>query len=185
MRKRIAVFLAEGFEEIEAVTAIDISRRAGFDVRILGVGSGNIRGSRGVTVVTEEEISSYKDAPDAVILPGGGEGVKNLASSQKVGEIVKEAYAGGKLVAAICAAPPYVLAPLGILKGRRATCYPTEREKLGDDVQYADEDVVEDGNLLTSKGPGTAMDFALKIVELLGGRELKEKIREKAQYEGK
>jgi len=183
MKKKVLVLLAEGFEEIEAVTSIDILRRAGLDVTVAGVGNVIVKGSRDIVLKTDIEIGSYKGSPDVLVLPGGMPGVKNLSLSKKVNELIDKVYKNGKIIAAICAAPAYVLAPKDILKGRKATCYPDCRDMMEGKTKFVDEKVVVDRNIITSKGPGTAFDFALKLVEKLAGKSVKEKVRKKILYE--
>jgi len=183
MKKKVAVLLADGFEEIEAVTCIDIIRRADQDVKIVGIGGTVIKGSHGIRINTDIEIDSYNDLPDAVILPGGMPGVQNLFKAAAVISLVKEVHKKGNIVAAICAAPAYVLAPMGILEGKKATCYLGCEEMLGKKATYVDRDVVVDGNIITSKGPATAMAFALRIIDLLCSKKVTDPIREKLLYE--
>jgi 4-methyl-5(b-hydroxyethyl)-thiazole monophosphate biosynthesis len=169
MSKRVLVPLAEGFEEIEAVTAIDVLRRAEIEVVVAGLEPGPVRGSRGVVVTPDEPLAEVVDLDfDAVVLPGGGPGSQALAGDERVGAILKRHAAAGHLVAAICAAPGVVLTPLGLLEGKRATGYPGLRDKV---PGWVDEPVVRDGDLITSQGPGTAMTFALSLVEVLVGAE--------------
>ncbi|MFH0839558.1 MAG: DJ-1 family glyoxalase III [Candidatus Omnitrophota bacterium] len=183
MKKKIAVLLADGFEEIEAVNVIDVLRRAGLDVAIVGVGASVIKGSRGINIKPDIDIASYNDLPDAIVLPGGMGGVQNLAATPKVSSLIKELNQKGKVIAAICAAPPYVLLPLGILEGKKATCYPGCGEKFGKNIIRGEGNVVIDGNIITSKGPGTAMEFALALVEVLCGKNVKDTVSKNLLYE--
>ncbi|MDD5680628.1 MAG: DJ-1/PfpI family protein [Candidatus Omnitrophica bacterium] len=183
MKKKIAILLAEGFEEIEAVTCIDISRRAGLDVKIVGVDGMVVKGSHGIGVSADIEINSYSELPDAVILPGGMPGVQNLFKAPKVQSLIKKVHQAGNVVAAICAAPAYVLAPMGILDGKKATCYFGCEDKLGKKAIYVDQSVVVDGNIITGKGPAAAMAFALRIIDLVCGKKVTDPIREKLLYE--
>ncbi len=171
---RILVPVAEGFEEIETVSVADVLRRAGFEVVLAGIPGTIVTGSRGVRIVTDSMLKDV-DAEkfDAVVLPGGYPGYVNLGKSARVLEIVKDFDNKGKVVAAICAAPS-VLAKAGVLKDRRATIYPGMEKEI---PRPRGERVVVDGNIITSQGPGTAIEFALKIVEVLGGKEKSEKIR--------
>src|SRR3989338_6736985 len=157
MKKKVAVLLANGFEEIEAITPVDVLRRAGVEVTIVGVSGLVIKGSRGINIKADIDIVSYSDSPDAVVLPGGMGGVQNLSATQKASLIKKKIKKKGKIIAAICAAPAHVLLPLGILEGKKATCYPGCEEKFGKNTTYSKEDVVQDGNIITSRGPATAM----------------------------
>ena len=183
MKNKIAVLLAEGFEEIEAITCIDVLRRADQEIKIVGVGGMVIKGSHDIGISADVEINSYNDLPDAIVLPGGMPGVQNLFKTAKVISLVKEVFRKGNIVAAICAAPAYVLAPMGILEGKKATCYLGCEEKLGEKTTYVDQGVVVDGNIVTSKGPATAMAFALRIVDLVCGKKVADLIREKLLYE--
>jgi DJ-1 family protein len=133
-------------------------------------------------VKADMEIGSYKDLPDALVLPGGARGVNNLSRSKIVKDLINRAYKNGKIIAAICAAPSAILAPMNILKGKEATCYPSDASILKDKAKYVDKSVVVDGNIITSKGPGTAFDFALKLVEILAGKSVKENVRKKTLY---
>lgn len=178
------VLIAEGSEEIEAVTPGDVLVRAGVAVLVAGVGGTLFRGSRGLPLAADVEIDEIGDRLfDAVILPGGGKGAENLAASEPVARIVRAHASAGKIVAAICAAPAVVLAPLGILKGRRATCYPGLEQRLTDAV-HAPGDVVVEGTLVTSRGPATALAFALELAGLLAGRERAGEVR-RAMLAGK
>jgi protein deglycase len=174
---RVLVPLANGFEEVEAMAIIDVLRRADIDVVIAGLHEGYIEGSSRVKVVpdsTLDEIDSHNF--DMIVLPGGQPGSDNLNADERIKELIWDFYSKGKLTGAICAAP-YVLAEAGILEGKRVTSYPSYKDRLGR-VLYEEEKVVEDKNLLTSRGPGTALYFALAIVEKLAGREKAEAIRD-------
>jgi len=182
MKKRVLVLLADGFEEIEAITSIDILRRAGIDVTVAGVDKALIKGSRGLVVKTDRRLSSYRGLPDAVLLPGGTPGVYNLAASKKVNDLILKAKDKGRIIAAICAAPSYVLAPTGVLRGKKATCYPGCENLLKGKAKYTNKKVVVDDNFITSQGPGTAFDFALTLVGKLRGSSIKETVRKKTLY---
>jgi 4-methyl-5(b-hydroxyethyl)-thiazole monophosphate biosynthesis len=174
---RVVVLLADGFEEIEAMAIIDILRRAEIDVVVAGLHDGDVKSARGVRVIPDTTIDTVKAEDfDMVVLPGGQPGADNLNADPRVRDLIRDFYSKGKLTGAICAAP-YVLANAGVLEGRHATSYPTYRDKLGN-VSYEERPVVEDGNVLTSRGPGTAMYFALSIVKRLCGDERAEKIKE-------
>lgn len=171
--KKIAVMLAEGFEEVEAVTPVDFLRRADIEVTVTGVTGSAVRGARGVTLQTDKEIGeilSRADEYDGVVLPGGMPGASNLAESEETGEFIRKMAETGKLVAAICAAPAVVLQPLGILAGKQATCYPGFEERF-ENVKFSKKRVVKDGNIITSRGPGTAAEFAVEIITYLSGKE--------------
>lgn len=183
MKKRVLVLLADGFEEIEAITCIDILRRAELDVTVAGVGKLSVKGAHDVEIKVDTEIGSCKDLPDAIVLPGGMPGVNNLAASKDVTALINKCYKEGKIIAAICAAPSYVLLPTGIIQSKQVTCYPGCEDLLKDKAKFVDEKVVVDANIITSKGPGTAFDFALKLVEILVGKSAKETVRKKTLYE--
>ncbi|MDD4909615.1 MAG: DJ-1/PfpI family protein [Candidatus Omnitrophica bacterium] len=171
MPKKAIVILAEGFEEIEAVTPIDVLRRAGVDVIAAGLTDVKIKGSRGLVVVADKKLEESGTDFDACVLPGGSLGAKNLAASDKVRSLLIKMNQEGKIIAAICAAPALVLIPTGILKGKAATCYPGMQDSFGKNTAYKEDDVVVDGNIITSRGPATALSFALAIAEKLCGKE--------------
>jgi 4-methyl-5(b-hydroxyethyl)-thiazole monophosphate biosynthesis len=177
MPKRALVFLAEGFEEVEAVTPVDFLRRAGIEVTTVAVGNDKtVTGAHGVPVVADKTMADIAGLPyDAVVLPGGMPGSKNLAVSDGVNAVIREAAAKGKPIAAICAAPVVVLAPAGLLAGKKFTCFPG-MEKDAADAVWREEPVVVDGNLITSRGAGTAALFALAVIEHLLDKEAAEKI---------
>jgi len=165
---RILVPLADGFEEIEAITVIDVLRRAEIEVDTVGLMGGWVTGGNGIKVMADKKISEITiDEYDGIVLPGGSQGVANLAKSSKLKEFLEALNDSGKMIAAICAAP-MVLAKCHILDGKRATIYPGMEREL---PYPRDERIVVDGNVITSQAPGTAMEFALAIVEKLLGRE--------------
>ena len=156
------VLLAPGFEELETVAIVDVLRRASISVRLAGIAASPVEGGHGIKIVTDASIDDVKTY-DALILPGGNPGYLNLERDQRVLKLIREAYAAGKYVAAICAAP-HVLGVAGIMEGVTATCYP------GIEIPGArrvERRVVHDGKIITSQGPGTAIDFAIDLVELL------------------
>jgi len=160
--------LAEGFEEIEALTVVDVLRRAGINVDTVGVMGSMVTGSHGVRVMTDKKILEINaDEYDGIVLPGGNPGYLNLGRSSKIIEILRKFDAEGKLIAAICAAPS-VLAKAGVLEGKKATIYPGMEKEL---PYPRGERVVIDGKVITSQAPGTAMEFALAIVEFLAGKD--------------
>ena len=169
--KRAFVYFAEGFEEIEALTIVDVLRRAGIETLMVSVtGNAEVTGAHGIKVTADELIVDLDhDTADMLILPGGLPGADNLnAHSRLKDELTKFADAG-KQLAAICAAPQ-VLGGLNILSGRDAVCYPGFEEKLkGANLKY--DSAIRSGNIITGRGPGAALDFSLMIVEELMGRE--------------
>lgn len=177
----IYVFLAEGFEEIEALTPVDVLRRAGLKVTIAGVGSKEITGSHGITVLCDEQAESLTPSPDleAIILPGGMPGTLNLEKSQKVNEFIDYAYSHEKYLCAICAAPS-VLGHKNILNGKNAICFPGfEKDLFGANI--SSEYVVKDGNIITARGMGVSLQFGLKIAEQFIGKEKAEAIKSSVQ----
>lgn len=174
--KKICVPLANGFEEIEAITLIDVLRRAGFHVTTCGLSGLPPRGAHDVTVTADTTIEDALRSPwDLVVLPGGMPGATNLRDDARVGQLLEQTVKNGGFVGAICAAP-IVLARFGILDGRKATSYPGFQAQMPG-VEYREDRVVFDGNILTSRGPGTAMEFALAITELLAGPYKAEELR--------
>ena len=162
------ILLAEGFEEIEALTQTDVLLRAGVEVKNVGVTGEFVTGSHGITVKSDISIDeAAKVVPEGIILPGGIPGTPNIAKSEKAVELIKAVNAKGGLVAAICAAPS-VLGELGLLKGKKAICYPGFEDKL-EGAEVTVEKVVVDGNIVTSRGAGTAMDLALALVTYITG----------------
>jgi len=177
MAKNAIALLAEGFEEVEAVTPIDYLRRAGITVTIAAVGGNlSVKGARGITVNADTTLKNLlqqnKAASfDAVVIPGGMPGATNIAASKEAGALITEMAAAGKLICAICAAPAVVLAPLGLLSGKKFTCYPGMEEKV-QGGKWTDERVAIDGAAITSRGAGTAGIFAVAIIaQLLGQAE--------------
>jgi len=170
MPKKVVVPIAQGVEEIEAVTVIDILRRAGIDVIVAGVTADPITGRSNIRLLADRPIEQVRSVEiDMVILPGGAEGTAHLQQSESVQRLIKETTTQGKPVAAICAAP-MVLSSLGLITGKRVTSHPSVEGKLGR-VTYREERVVIDGTIITSRAPGTAMEFAMALVEVLVGKE--------------
>ena len=169
MKKRVVVPLAQGFEEIEAVTVIDILRRAGIEVTVAGVSPDPIVGRNGIRLMADCSISAVEAADvDMVVLPGGAQGAEHLARCAETQRLVKDAAQQNKYLAAISAAPA-VLSELGLINGKQITSHPSVEHKLGS-VVYSDKRVVIDGKIITSRGPGTAMEFAMALVEILAGK---------------
>ncbi len=170
----VYVFLAEGFEEIEALAVVDILRRAEIRTHMVGVTGKLVTGSHGITVETDETIKEITNLSDAtmLVLPGGMPGAKHLLESGPLKNLLIEAYISDMFIAAICAAP-MVLSEHGLIKGRKVTCYPGFEKQLKDCV-HTDELVVHDGKLITGKGPGAALAFGLKLVEIIKGHKVSE-----------
>ncbi|XP_049830083.1 Parkinson disease protein 7 homolog [Schistocerca gregaria] len=181
MAKKSAVFLlAEGAEEMEFVISVDVLRRAGVNVTVAGVaGNSPVKCSRDVVVCPDSSlVDAVKKGPyDVVVLPGGLGGSKNLAASNEVGSLLKEQEKSGRLIAAICAAPT-ALKTHGVGTGKKVTSYPTFRNEMeeGGKYIYSEDKVVVDGNFITSRGPATAFDFALAVVENLLGQSAVEPV---------
>lgn len=166
--KNVLVLFAEGSEELEAITVVNILRRADITVTLAGLHAGALQGSRGVTILPDSTLDqALAHSYDMVVLPGGQPGTNNLKADVRVLQLVQKMEQQGKYVAAICAAPS-VLAVAGLLDDKRATSFPGALDAFVQ-VQQQHAAVVEDGKLITSRGPGTAMDFALTLVELLTG----------------
>ncbi len=166
---RVLIPLAEGFEELEAITLVDLLRRAQIEVITASLQEGPVRASRGTVHLADNTLDALIDQDFMmVVLPGGLTGAKNLNADLRIHALLKRMAAAGRYIAAICAAPR-VLADAGLLAGRKATSFPGSLE--GTAVQLCTDPVVEDGMIITSRGPGTAMDFALHLIERLVGKE--------------
>ena len=169
-------FLADGFEEVEALTPYDMLLRAGADIKTVSLNRGKtVIGAHGVRIEADITLDEAVQAPDAVVLPGGMPGAKNLRESETVCRIVKETAARGGVIGAICAAP-FILGELGLLEGKSAICYPGF-EKCLHGAKISDKRVVSDGNTVTAAGMGVALEFGLEIVSALLGKEASDKIR--------
>ncbi|MCE1197276.1 DJ-1/PfpI family protein [bacterium] len=179
--KRACVLLAEGFEEVEALTPIDYLRRGGVEVVTLGLGGLKVRGARSVEVsadATLEGAAAAGESFDAVVIPGGMPGARNLAESRAARDLILRHSREGKIVAAICAAPAVVLhEACGLLAGRRYTCFPGMERRVAGAIHSA-ERVVVDGKLITSRAAGTAGEFAVAILGALAGKDQAEAIAE-------
>src|SRR4030042_4802488 len=166
-QRRVLIILADGFEEIEAMGPADILRRAGIDVMLAGLSAREVTSARGVKILADSELDKLNGEVEVVVFPGGSLGAKNLSKSEKVKTIIKEMHGKKKIIAAICASPAVVLAPTGILNGKKATCYPGMEDMFSSEVTFSDEAVVVDKNVITSRGPGTACLFGIKLAERL------------------
>lgn len=173
--KRIAVLLADGFEEIEAFTVVDVLRRAGFECDMVSIGLNlEVRSTHNIEVKADllmTDLSIY----DMIVLPGGSLGAENLANNDDVLDYISEFLRKGKFVAAICASPAVVLSRVSAVNDKRITSYPGMQGYLRNS-KYVNDIVVQDDNLITSRGPATALEFAYKLVEVLGksSKELRE-----------
>ncbi|MBN1410583.1 MAG: DJ-1/PfpI family protein [Spirochaetales bacterium] len=174
--KKAGILLADGFEEVEAITPADFLNRAGVSVVTIGIGGNEIKGSHGITIKTDTTIGRFSQDLDCIIIPGGMPGAKNVAASAEALKLVNKTFKDGKLVAAICAAPAVVLTKTDIIKNKKVTSFPGY-EKNFPDSTYLEDRVVVDGNLITSRGAGTAAEFALKIIENLVSGEKADKIK--------
>jgi 4-methyl-5(b-hydroxyethyl)-thiazole monophosphate biosynthesis len=174
---KAVLLLATGFEEIEAMSIVDTLRRADIEVVIAGLQEGAIEGSRGVNVIPDRSIDEVAlEEFAAVILPGGSPGYINLGRDRRVRDLVTRAFEEGRIVAAICGAPT-VLADLGILKGKKATVYPGKEADLTG-AEPVNERLVVDGTVVTSQGPGTAIEFGIKLIELLVGKQRAREVKD-------
>jgi len=196
MAKKALVLLADGFEDVEAITPIDYLQRVGIEVTTVSISDSTTVTSKwgGIKVIASTTLAEIAKKSvgdwDAIILPGGMPGATNLAGSKETSALIKEMAAAGKLICAICAAPAIVLAPLGLLNGKNFTCYPGMEEKVTANCcaesncgccansKWSDARVVTDGNVITSRGAGTAGEFAIAIIEKLLDKAAAQKIAE-------
>lgn len=179
---KIMVLLAEGFEEVEALTVVDYLRRMDIEVDMITItDERNVKGAHDIEVVTDKELGDLDISKyEGVVIPGGLVGAENLKKNERVIEIVRELNHDNRLVAAICAGP-IVLEEAGILGGKSYTCYPGFEDEIGQG-NFKDKKVVRDGNMITSKGPALAVDFALEIVNFILGKEAKESLMKDIVY---
>ena len=197
MAKKVIVLFAEGFEEVEAVTPVDYLRRAGIEVTTAAVGTKAqglaVKGAHGIPVVADAALETLLEEKklepsvwDGVVVPGGLPGADNLAASKEAGAFIRAMAGAGKWICAICAAPARVLSPLGLLAGKRFTCFPGEEEKVlapgsaSAGAVWKQDRVVVDGNFITSRGAGSAGEFACAIISTLvneaEGKKLAERV---------
>jgi 4-methyl-5(b-hydroxyethyl)-thiazole monophosphate biosynthesis len=178
MKKNMLVFLADGFEEVEAVMPVDYLRRAGIEVIIAAITPDKtVTGSHGIILTADTTISELENSGkltpaswDGAFVPGGIPGAPNLAACMPAGNFFKEMAANGKIIGAICASPVVFFAPLGILEGKKFTCYPGMEKEISSGT-WQEENVVVDGNLVTSRAAGTTVDFSLALIECLVGKD--------------
>ncbi len=175
MTKTVLVPLDNGFEEIEFCTIVDVLRRAECEVTIAGLDKRQKQGAHGLKITCDATLADATELYDAVVLPGGLPGAQHLAESEAVHAVLQRHAAAGSITAAICAAP-WALAEAGVLEGKRVTCYPGFEDKLSMATTCEDR-VVVDGTVTTSRGPGTAIDFALALVEQLVGVDVAQNVR--------
>jgi 4-methyl-5(b-hydroxyethyl)-thiazole monophosphate biosynthesis len=179
----IYLFLADGFEEIEALAPVDLLRRAGKTVQTVGIGKREITGRNNITVIADIEASEIKldDGLEMIILPGGMPGTTNLENSEEVKEAILHCAEKNIFIAAICAAP-LILGKMNLLKGRQAVCYPGFEDRLEEAVISSGK-VVADSKFITAKGAGVSIDFGLKLIEVLCGTEKANEISRAILYE--
>lgn len=173
---KVVIPLAEGFEEIEAVTVIDLLRRASINTVTVAAGLNPVKGSHSISI-TADRILNDNDEFNAIVLPGGAIGSMNLKKDPDVIKLVKKIYHSGGLVAAICAAP-IILAESGILQNKKYTCYPGYETQITGGI-YHSEPVVRDERIITAKGAACAIPFALKIIEVIKGEKIAKEIRDR------
>ncbi|MCQ2604241.1 MAG: DJ-1/PfpI family protein [Spirochaetia bacterium] len=173
MDKKVLFLLAEGFEEMEAVIPADLCIRSGIEVVTAGIGGIDITGAHGLSLIADCEIEDVEDEEfDAVVIPGGLPGAENVAECAEAVEIIRTHAEAGKVIAAICAAPSFVLGQkTDILSGRKATCYPGCEGRFSRDVKYTGTKVEQDGNVITGKGPGAAPEFGAAVIRALLGAD--------------
>lgn len=171
----VLVPLAQGCEELEAITIVDLMRRAGIDVVTAGLDDQHVKASRGTVLVPDTTLDeALKRNYDMIVLPGGLPGADHLDNDPRIHKLLKDMAASGRYTAAICAAPK-VLAHSGLLEGRQVTSFPGVLDDVSG-IDYKTEAVVEDGVIITSRGPGTAMDFSLVLIERLVGKEKRNEV---------
>lgn len=182
--KKVNVYLAEGFEEIEALTVVDVLRRADVEVATVSISnSKEVKGAHSIPVVADKTFDDADhNTADMLVLPGGMPGTTNLEKHEGLKSLIKEFYHSEKLIAAICAAPS-ILGKMELLESSMATCYPGFEEDLKGAI-LSDDLVIRHKNIITSKGPGTAMLFALDLVDVLVGREIAEEVKAGMIFKG-
>lgn len=178
----VYLFMADGFEEVEGLTVVDLVRRAGIELKTVSImGRIEVTGAHGIEVKADCLFEDMKEPAEMLILPGGVPGTPNLKAHKGLQQLICKSAEQGIYLAAICAAPT-VYGELGLLKGKKATCYPgLENGLLGAEVVY--DNVAADGNFITSRGVGTAIDFSLKLVELLKNKAEADKIAKAIVYQ--
>lgn len=173
----VYILLADGFEEAEALVPADLLRRAGAQVALVGVTGQVVTGAHGIAVVSDLTVNQAQvEGLELLVVPGGLPGVTNVAASAEAMELVRAAAESECYLAAICAAPSIVLGPVGILNGRKATCYPGMEAGMTGAQAQEGQSVVVDGDIITGEGPGAAFDFGLKLVEVLKGTETMQQV---------
>ena len=178
----VYVLLAEGYEEVEALTPVDLLRRAGVETKLVGVTGETVCGAHGIKVVTDLSMEDIDLAQaDMIVLPGGMPGTANLYADKRVTDAVRAMYDADKYVAAICAAPSVILGGMGLLEGRKATCYPGMEDGMKG-AEAVSTTCVTDGKIITSCGVGGALDFACALITALVSREKADEIAASVVY---
>ena len=167
---QVAVILADGLEEVEAITPVDFLRRAGIEVVTVALSGDSVTGSHGIEIKADCPMKEFPESADAVIIPGGMPGSSNIAADSTAMKHILSFHKQGRLVAAICAAPALVLGANGLLDGKRFTCYPGMESKAGEGGLYSNSGVVVDENIITANGVGSAACFAAEIIAVLENR---------------
>ncbi|MBN2653220.1 MAG: DJ-1/PfpI family protein [Spirochaetales bacterium] len=180
--KVVYILLADGFEEIEFIAPYDLLKRADNKVVTIGVTGKSVTGGHGLLCEADLEFSEIESLPDCLVVPGGLNGAKNIANSDMANKLIAKCADEGRIVASLCASPAVVLSPLGLLDGKIATCYPGFEQEFSHSTRFSKEKVVVDGNLITSRGPGCAYDFALAIISHLNSKEKADEIAQKTVY---
>ena len=173
---KVALILADGMEEVEAVTPIDFLRRAGIDVITVGLTGTKITGSHNIPVLADVDLKDFSFDVDGIVIPGGMPGSANIAANSRIREQIQKFDSEEKLVAAICAAPALVLGGAGVLEGRRYTCFPGMETQAGPGGTYTASRLEQDGHILTGIGAGGAAEFAAGIISYFLGPDAAEKI---------
>ncbi|MCP4137472.1 MAG: DJ-1/PfpI family protein [bacterium] len=177
---KVLVPLADGFEEIEALTIVDVLRRAKIDVTTICIGENPVRGAHDIAVKADKHIDDIPFAEyNFIALPGGMPGSANLRDDERIISLVTDIHSRNGYVSAICAAP-IVLARAGLIDGKKATAFPGIEGQLGN-IEYIPEPVITDGKIITGKGPGCAIPFALKLVEIIAGEKTSVSIKKDMQ----
>ncbi len=190
---KAAVFFADGFEDIEALSPVDYLRRGGIEVTTVGVkgkpfnSSMIVTSSHNVPVITDTTLDAYladlKELPDCVVCPGGGLGAENLGNTPALLSLLEKCFDAGKLTAALCASPAVVLGKTKILAGKNWTCYPTMEGNAKPEYLsgYSNKTFITDKNLVTGRGPGASEEFAMELVKILAGPEVYKKVHDSSQ----
>lgn len=179
---RVLTFLANGLEEVECLAVVDVLRRAGIETELVSIGENKeVVGSHGIIITCDTTIKEVEfDTADVIFLPGGMPGTKHLAASELLNKQILAFYEQGKRLAAICAAPS-IYGRLGLLRGKKATCYPGWEQELTD-AEVTGEKVVTDGNITTAKGVGAALDLGLELVRILVDERTSADLKKSIQY---